>query len=217
MAGTAKNSKSAKSKGLGFLWEVSKTLATVNDAQNLVLCLKEIFQKYFSVNNFQIFIKDESTSTLRDFVKSWIIIEKNQQQEIVQNIFDKLKSSADKGFIINSKLLKFTAKESLKEQFFSSLNKTKNLLYFPVLNEKTLTGVIEISFDSVNKDVQNSEFLMALRIAMTQINMTVVNKILNRHLFSTIKLSSLKVILLSMVWLLNVRDNKKDAFLKLSL
>ena len=120
MAGTAKNSKSAKSKGLGFLWEVSKTLATVNDAQNLVLCLKEIFQKYFSVNNFQIFIKDESTSTLRDFVKSWIIIEKNQQQEIVQNIFDKLKSSADKGFIINSKLLKFTAKESLKEQFFSS-------------------------------------------------------------------------------------------------
>ncbi len=187
MAGTAKNSKSAKLKGLGFLWEVSKTLATVNDAQNLVLCLKEIFQKYFSVNNFQIFIKDESTSTLRDFVKSWIIIEKNQQQEIVQNIFDKLKSSADKGFIINSKLLKFTAKESLKEQFFSSLNKTKNLLYFPVLNEKTLTGVIEISFDSVNKDVQNSEFLMALRIAMTQINMTVVNKILNRHLISKIK------------------------------
>ena len=187
MADTAKTSKHQMPKGLGFLWEVSKTLASINDAQNLLLKLKDIFQKYFCTTNIQIFIKDESTSTLRDFVKSWIVIEKNQQQELVQNIFNKLKNSGDKGFIINNKLLKFNSKEDLKEQFFSILTESKNLLYFPVLNEKTLTGVIEISFDSVSKEVQNSEFLMALRVAMTQINMTIVNKILNRHLVSKIK------------------------------
>ncbi len=187
MADTVKTSKHQMPKGLGFLWEVSKTLASINDAQNLLLKLKDIFQKYFCTTNIQIFIKDESTSTLRDFVKSWIVIEKNQQQELVQNIFNKLKNSGDKGFIINNKLLKFNSKEDLKEQFFSILTESKNLLYFPVLNEKTLTGVIEISFDSVSKEVQNSEFLMALRVAMTQINMTIVNKILNRHLVSKIK------------------------------
>ena len=61
---------------LNFLWEISDILAGVNDAALLLDGLKTIFEKYLSVNNFQIFIKDESTSTLRDFVKDWIIIEK---------------------------------------------------------------------------------------------------------------------------------------------
>ena len=65
---------------LNFLWEISDILAGVNDAALLLDGLKTIFEKYLSVNNFQIFIKDESTSTLRDFVKDWIIIEKEEKR-----------------------------------------------------------------------------------------------------------------------------------------
>ena len=116
---------------LNFLWEISDILAGVNDAALLLDGLKTIFEKYLSVNNFQIFIKDESTSTLRDFVKDWIIIEKNQQQELVENIFNKLKSSYNKGFILNNKLLKYDKK--LSTTFCDTLKQDKNLLYFPVL------------------------------------------------------------------------------------
>lgn len=171
---------------LAFIWEISNTLSSNNDSQILLNNLKEIFEKYFSVNNFRIFVRDESTLTLRDFVKSWIIIEKNQQQELVENIFNRLKPVQENGFIVNNKLLKYSLK-GLKKSFFEQLTGDQNLLYFPVFNEKNLLGVIEINFDTIAKNVQSEEFLTALRIAMSQISSVVVNKILNRHLYANIK------------------------------
>lgn len=188
MADTTGVSKKDHTKEMTFLWEVSNTLASSHfdddETQGLLLHLKEIFQKYFQVNTFRIFVRDESTSTLRDFVKSWIIIEKNQQQELVENIFNRLKTLGEKGFILNNKVLKYSSKSST---LFENSNRNKNLMYFPVFNEKKLTGVIEINFDGVNEDVRNEEFLTALRIAMAQISTVVVNKILNRHLVANIK------------------------------
>ena len=124
MADTTEDSKIANKKVMTFLWEITSSLASVGDSQVLLTSLKEIFQKYFCVNNFQIFVRDDSTLTLRDFVKTWIIIEKNQQQELVENIFNRLKTVYEKGFIINNKLLKYNEKsqtEKLKSQFFEVL------------------------------------------------------------------------------------------------
>ena len=191
MADTTGHSNFKCKQELTFLWEVSSALSLyssdLKESHEMMNRLKDIFQKYFSVNNFQVIIRDESTLTLRDFVKSWIIIEKNQQQELVENIFEKLKSVKDKGFIINNKLLKYSLKDKLKFQFIDVLRAEKNILYFPVFNEKDLLGIIEINFDTVSKEVCTVEFLTALRIAVSQINITIVNKILNRHLQSNIK------------------------------
>ena len=74
---------------LQFLREIALTLACSEDSQLLLNNLKSIFEKYLSVNNFQIFIKDDSTNVLRDFVKDWITVEKNQQHELVENIFQR--------------------------------------------------------------------------------------------------------------------------------
>ncbi len=172
---------------LNFLWEVSNTLASVSDSQDLLNALKIIFEKYFSVNNFQIFVKDENTSTLRDFVKNWIIIDKNQQQETVDKIFNLLKSRPEKGFVLNNKLLHFTSKNKAENIFSETLQDSKNLLYFSVVNEKKLIGVIEINFDKVSESVKTGEFLTSLRIAMSQISSCVANKILNQHLCNNIK------------------------------
>lgn len=172
---------------LNFLWEVSNTLASVSDSQDLLNALKIIFEKYFRVNNFQIFVKDENTSTLRDFVKNWIIIEKNQQQETVDKIFNLLKNHPEKGFVLNNKLLHFTSKNKAENIFSETLQDSKNLLYFSVVNEKKLIGVIEINFDKVSESVKTGEFLTSLRIAMSQISSCVANKILNQHLCNNIK------------------------------
>lgn len=172
---------------LNFLWEVSNTLASVSDSQDLLNALKIIFEKYFRVNNFQIFVKDENTSTLRDFVKNWIIIDKNQQQETVDKIFNLLRSRPEKGFVLNNKFLHFTSKNKAENIFSETLQDSKNLLYFSVVNEKKLIGVIEINFDKVSESVKNGEFLISLRIAMSQISSCVANKILNQHLCNNIK------------------------------
>lgn len=185
MADTTKVSKIPCFNEMNFLWEVSNALAAVNDSQLLLSALKEIFEKYFSVNNFQIFVRDESTSTLRDFVKNWIVIEKNQQQELVENIFNRLKTIHDKGFILNNKLTKYNTKS--ESEFFDILKEDKNLIYFPIFNEKKLIGVIEINFDCISENVKTPQFLTSLRIAVSQISTVIVNKILNRHLCVHIK------------------------------
>ena len=169
---------------LQFLREISLTLAHSADTQVFFNNLKNIFEKYLSVNNFQIFIKDESTNVLRDFVKNWITVGKNQQQELAENIFHRLKNVHDKGFIINNTLIRYTTK---KELSLSNLKEKHNLLYFPIFNERNIIGVIEIDFNGIEKDVISERFLTALRIAISQINTAIVNKILNQKLLTQIK------------------------------
>lgn len=168
---------------LTFLFDISNTLATISDNALLLEKINKIFHKYFNTNNFKIFIHDESTSTLRDFVKSWITIEKNQQEELLEVIFEKLKNASAKSFILNNKLYKYTS----KNLFFENMKSQKNLLYFPIFNEKNLTGIIEINFDTPDEKVKINNFLMAIRIAISQINTVIANKILNRSLHANIK------------------------------
>lgn len=188
MADTAETSNNGCFDELNFLKDVASILADTSDTQVLLNSLKTVFSTYFSVNNFSIFIKDESSSTLRDFVKNWIIIEKNKQQELVSNIFNRLKNTHDNGFIVNNKLVKYDSKNSAA--FWKELKEAENLMYFPIFNEKNILGVVEINFYGTANNAKNlmtPQFLTSLRIAMSQINNAVVNKILNRRLCVYIK------------------------------
>ena len=181
MADTVETSKKNCSVELKFLWQVSNALAGISDSKILLEKLKEILGYYFAVNSFQIFVKDNNTSALRDFVKSWITIEKNQQQELVENIFNKLNKSGADSFVLNNKVVKYSQKNILK-LCCDTLTGEKNLLYFPVFNDNRLAGVIEINFDKILQELDNN-FLYALRISMLQISSEISRKILNRNLF----------------------------------
>lgn len=188
MDDTAETSNNRCFDELNFLQDVSSTLAESSDRQALVNSLKDVFCNYFNVSSFSIFIKDESSSTLRDFVKNWIVIEKNRQQELVSNIFNRLKNVYDNGFILNNKLVKYSSKNAA--EIFKELKESENLMYFPIFNEKNITGVVEINFDATADKTKNPVtplFLTALRIAAAQINSAVVNKLLNSRLCVYIK------------------------------
>ena len=186
MADMIKVSKHGNFDELRFLKELSDTLASsISDSQLLINNLKHIFEKYLMVNDFRIFVKDESTSTLRDFVKNWIVITNNKHQESVENIFNKLKNLKDKGFVLNNKLIKYN--ERFLSATFDNLKSNDNLIYFPVFNENKIIGVIEISFENVENELRSSKFLTTLRIAVSLISTAIVNKILNQKLFVQIK------------------------------
>ena len=61
------------------------------------------------------------------------------------------------------------------------------MLNFPISNENKLIGIIEVNFDTVSESVLTESFLTALRIAVSQIGVCVVNKILNRQMCVNIK------------------------------
>lgn len=184
MADIAENSKNYNSE-LGFLWEISSALASTSDSKILLDSLKDIFNKYLEVENFHIIVRDENTSTLRDFVKNWIIIEKNQQQELVKNIFEKFDKTKEQSLILNNILIYYTSKT--KDNFLKALSNEKNLLYYPIFNEKKLIGVIEIDFNKIPNSFKKLEMTSILKIAISQISTNIVNKILNRNLCNHIK------------------------------
>lgn len=159
-------------KNLTFLNAVSSVIATSGDSKILVDKLSELFEKCFDSCGFKIIVKDDNTSTLRDFVKTWVVIEKNQQQKLVKNIFEKFKTANSGDFIVNDELLYSGSVINSDEE--------KNILYFPVFNEKNLIGVVELSFNTLPKSLKTS--VLALQIAMRQVATAVVNRILNRQL-----------------------------------
>lgn len=170
MADTTDNSKQQNS--LEFLSEVSSVIASSGDSKILVDKLAELFEKTFSSCGFKIIVKDENTSTLRDFVKTWVIIEKNEQQKLVKNIFAKFKTANNDDFIVNDELLNCNSHINSEEE--------KNILYFPVFNEKNLIGVMELSFNTLPELLKKS--VLPLQIAMRQVATAVANRILNRQL-----------------------------------
>lgn len=184
MADTAKNSKNYNHE-LGFLWEISSALASTSDSKVLLDFLKDIFNKYFKVENFHVIVRDENTSTLRDFVKNWIVIEKNQQQELVKNIFEKFDKAKEQSLILNNVLIYYTSETN--DKILNALSNEKNLLYYPIFNEKKLIGVIEIDFNEIPNTLKKCDISSILRIAVSQISTDIVNKILNRNLCNHIK------------------------------
>lgn len=175
MEDTAENYKQSFFSGLGFLSEVSSVIASSGDSKILVDKLTELFEKSFSSCGFKIIVKDENTSSLRDFVKTWVIIEKNQQKKLVKNIFDKFKNAENTDFIVNDVLLNCHFAVEFEEG-------KENILYFPVFNEKKLIGIIELSFNTFSESLKDKDAVLSLQIAMMQIATAVVNRILNRQL-----------------------------------
>ena len=186
MDDTARDSNLNRKQYMEFLKEISYTLAVSNDTQKMLFQINEIFQKYFCANNFQIFVMDDSTSAMHDFVKNWIVIEKNKQQEYVKNIFNGLKTELDESFVINNKLCSKSLQKSA-EFFSKNIAETNNLLYFPVFDGNRLIGIIELNFDKNSNKAVDTEFLTILEIAITQIKIVILNKISDRKLETSIK------------------------------
>ena len=171
---------------LDFLWEISNVLTKNGSEEDFVLSLKSVFEKYLNAQNFGVFIWDERASRLRDFVKDWIFVDKNKQQEKIDEIYASLQNSPEKSFILNGKVLGFLQLRDLEANFSNCMQEENNLLYFPVINEKKVLGLIELEFGEVIHEIKSRDFLISLGIGASQISAAVINKILNRKMLVNI-------------------------------
>ena len=168
-----------KKPELNFLWEISNVLTGNYDEQELINNLKTVFERFLFVKNFQVFMWDEFSSTLRDFVKSWIIIDKNKQSEKVIKIFQTLASESPDKFMLNGTLLDFNkAALELEYCFDNCLQEDNNIVYFPLYRENKLNGVLELSFDEVLPNVKKYDFIFSIGIAIRQISAAISNKLM---------------------------------------
>lgn len=168
-----------KKPELNFLWEISNVLAKKTDEQELIDELKTVFHRFLCVKNFQVFMWDEFSSTLRDFVKNWIVIDKNVQSEKVIKIFELLSKNTQDNFILNGQLLDFNrAALELEYCFDNCLKQNDNIVYFPLYKDENLHGVLELSFDEVLPNVKKYDFIFSVGIAIRQISAAIANKLM---------------------------------------
>lgn len=166
---------------LNLLANVSKTLTENSEPVEIVTLLGRIFNRFGRISNkfvelktFNIFIYDENTKTLRDFSKSWIVIEKDKTP-YNEKLYLVLTQLSQFDFFVNGIAYKM-------EELVSFLNiKTandSNTILFPLKKNNQPFGMLEMTFPGSIKNLLDPDFFMLMAIASYQISLKIQNAIL---------------------------------------
>lgn len=166
---------------LNLLANVSKTLTENSDPVEIVTLLDRIFNKFGRISNkfvelktLNIFIYDENTKTLRDFSKSWFVIEKSKSV-YNEKLYLVLTQLSQFDFFVNGISYKM---EELTNFLNIKTNNESNTILFPLKKHNKPFGMLELTFPGSIKNLLDPDFFMLLSIASYQISLKIQNSIL---------------------------------------
>jgi len=152
---------------LKLLANVSKTLTENSDPVEIVTLLGRIFNKFgrlstkfVELKTFNIFIYDENVKTLRDFSKSWVIIEQNKSA-YNEKLYLVLTQLSQFDFFVNGIPYKM---EELVNFLNIKTNNESNTILFPLKKHNKPFGMFEMSFPGSIKNLLDSDFFMLSKI-----------------------------------------------------
>ena len=166
--------ESLDSKELNFLADVSIGLTQNSDPESIIQALSASFNSIVKLESLNIFIYDENTQKLRDYAKSWIVIDETHDKSYTEKLYNVVKNSKYDDFLIND--------NSINIKDFWDINKyiksRKNVIIFPLMKGETPYGLIELTINLTMSDVLTIDFFRALIIAAYQISLKIQNKVL---------------------------------------
>lgn len=160
---------------LNLLTDISRVLTENSNSTDIINKLNSVFNKYIALDNLNIYVYDENTKTLRDFSKSWVVIDEFHKNPQSDKLYLALAQFSELSFLINKKLLKLDN--------LSDLNKIKtsekaNTILFPLLRKNRPYGIVELNFSSDISNILTVDFFKVLSIASYQISLKIQNTIL---------------------------------------
>lgn len=166
---------------LNLLANVSKTLIENSDPVEILTLLGRIFNRFGRASNkfvelktLNIFIYDENTKLLRDFSKSWVVIEQNKSA-YNDKLYLVITQLSQFSFFVNGspyKMEELTHFENIKT------NNVSNTLLFPLKRNNKPFGILEMTFPNSIENLLDHDFFMMLSIASYQISLKIQNTIL---------------------------------------
>lgn len=166
---------------LNLLANVSKTLTENSDPLEIVTLLGRIFNKYGRLSNkfvelktLNIYIYDENMKTLRDFSKSWVVIEQNKDA-YNDKLYLVLTQLSQFDFFVNGIAYKM---DELSNFLNIKTNNESNTILFPLKKHNKPFGILELVFPNNIKNLLDPDFFMLLSIASYQISLKIQNSIL---------------------------------------
>lgn len=166
---------------LNLLANVSKTLTENSDSAEIVTLLGRIFNKFGRISNkfvelktLNIYIYDENMKTLRDFSKSWVVIEQNKDA-YNDKLYLVLTQLSQFDFFVNGVAYKM---DELSNFLNIKTNTESNTILFPLKKHTKPFGILELVFPNSIKNLLDPDFFMLLSIASYQISLKIQNSIL---------------------------------------
>lgn len=167
---------------LNFLANVSKALTENSDPAEIVNMLGRIFNqfgraanKFIELKTLNIYIYDENTKTLKDFSKSWVIIEQQNRNTYNDKLYLVITQLSQFNFFVNGIPYKM---EDLRNLANIKINNQSNTLLFPLKKNDRPFGILELTFPGSIENLLDSDFFMMLAIASYQISLKIQNSIL---------------------------------------
>ena len=117
------------SKELDFLSQVCIGLTQNTEPTAIIEALSDSFRSIVKLENLNIYIYDENTQTLRDYTKSWIVIDEIHEKSYTERLYKVIQNSKYDDFLINDNII------NIKD--FWDINKyistLKNNILFPIM------------------------------------------------------------------------------------
>ena len=160
---------------LDLLANISKVLTENFEPTDIVNCLNGVFNKFISLDKLEIYVYDDNTKTLRDFSKSWIIVDDLHQNAYPGKLYLSLSKFNQYDFILNEKGFKIEKFSKLKD---ANTDESINTILFPLMKKNKPYGIIKLNFLTDISKILTSDFFKALSIASYQISLKIQNTIL---------------------------------------
>ena len=167
---------------LTLLANVSKTLIENSDPVEILTLLGRTFNRFGRASNkfndlekLNIYIYDENTKTLRDFSKSWIVIEPQNKNTYSDKLYLVITQLSQFDFFVNGTPYKI---EELINIQNIKINDGENILLFPLKRNNIPFGILELTFPNSIENLLGSDFFMMLSIVSYQISLKIQNTML---------------------------------------
>lgn len=165
---------------LTFLSEIAKVLTQNADAAKVVEELGKIFNSKTNSDSLCIFNYDDTTGTIRDFSKSWLIVDELYDAAYSAKLYSYLKEIRGYDFILNNNFYKLDDVENLQSK--CDVSEREFELFFPLIRDNEPYGLIELKFKNNIKELLTKDFFKILLITAYQISLKIQNKILQEKM-----------------------------------
>jgi len=165
---------------LDFLWDISKALSDSYDAEKIVDSIQLCLKKYINCEKAEVLIWDKNTRTVKNFSKSWIIIDAEKQDYYLHQILDTFE-------ILKNAIIYNDAVYSLHtgEKTSLSIKKLKNSnsikIYLPLFRKDDVFGFVELDVTQ-EKEKISPELLKTFGVLLYQLSSSILNNILNNQM-----------------------------------
>lgn len=162
-----------KDNEFNILPKVADILNMQSSPSELLENLEKTFHE-LDLDKVSVYIYDENTKTLKNFAKSWVVIDEFHKNAYADKLYLALAQFGKYDFFVNAEAFKFDTIEKVQKTTLEDVN----TILFPLRKNSKPYGLVVFDFSRQDKSFLTDRLFSTLLVAAQQISLKVQNSIL---------------------------------------